>query len=792
MSDPLAEVRELAEAGEHERVIAACREAGALGPEARELLSASHRALGDLEEAAKQMQKAASGSADPSMLCRAGELWYMVGKYAKAVNEANKALKISPADPAATSLKAHSLISQDKHAEALKCCGSEPSDPRVQAAAGRALYETGKIKEAAKTCKLAFAAPGFSARFYAGLSTEGAEAKKHMAAALDEPYDAGPPAASTGRALRILGRTKEALKELNGDDPESACVKGQILQETGRQDEALEAFKKSTKCKAQNGEDMYHMAVSYYNLGLAGDASCHQRAKKILKDAKARNPGIPGAQKLAQDIDGQIKERREAGKIKLVPPPKPPQPKPEPKQKPARKRPKKPKPQPVAPDASETIKRAGALCAPGECKKALDILEELNALDILRADAQFCKGMAYYGLAKYEEAHTCFERAARRDPKLKHQYWRAMSLFRQGRSGMLEAGFNTKVERYREAKNLLDKIISADPLYPGARTLMGLVEFNISNTIKTSGRSDSARSFREALKIDSSDAVALYHLGQACEHDGRAVEANGLYDQAIQAGPDASGFLCEPLYCRGYALDLRGQHEQALTQYLEALARDPDYGPAFAEEAGRVRGQEWQGRPAYRELEVWVVDTNVALPHLARSKLGFDIPDWIDLAYHRRRFWDRLRDGSYVIPEVCKTEIVRTLKDILPKHVHEARRIGAVITDVRAELDGLPRTRWTEAADSIKPDDVMRVRRAYWLAWFRMHPQKKAEWMETKRKGRRPLAGGPPLGINDTKILAATAKLASGSRGAGLVTGDNDFLLFKGMADELGVRIVNV
>ena len=792
MSDPLAEARELAAAGEHERVIAACRKAGALGPEARELLSSSHEALGDFEEAAKQMQKAASGSADPSVLCRAGELWYKAGKHAKAANEAGKALKTSPGDPAATALKARALISQDRHAEALKCCGPEPSDPRVQAAAGRALYETGKTKEAAKMCKLALAAPGFSARFYAGLAAEGAEAKKHMASSLDEPRDADSPGARTGRALQVLGRAQDALKVLD-DDPKSACIRGQILQELGQQKEALEAFKRSTKGRAQNSEDMYHAAVSCYNLGLDGDASWHQKAKKTLKDARARNPGIPGAQELAHDIDEQIVKRREADEVKLAPRPKPVQSKPKPVQKPARKKAKKPKPpRPALPDASEIIRKANMFCAPGECRKALDVLEDLSAADASRADAQFCKGTAYYGLAKYEEAHTCFERAAGRESSLKHQYWRASSLFRQGRSGMLEAGFNTKVERYREAKSLLDKITSADPLYPGARTLMGLVEYNISNTIKTSGRDDSARSFREALKIDPSDAVALYHLGQACEHDGRAAEANRLYDQAIQAKPDASGFLCEPLYCRGYALDLCGQHEQALTQYLEALARDPDYGPGFAEQASRVRGQEWQRRPAYKDLEVWVVDTNVALPHLARSELGRDLPGWADLAYHRRRFWDRLQDGSYVIPEVCKTEILRTLKDMLPRHVREARLIGAVITGVRATLDGLPRTRWTEAAESVKPDDVMRVRRAYWLAWFRMHPQKKAEWTEKKRKGRRPLAGGPPLGINDTKILAVAAKLASGSRGAGLVTGDNDFLVFRGMADELGVRIVNV
>lgn len=797
MSDPLAEARKLAEAGMHREAAEACRAAGASGAEASELKSLAHEKLGEPAEAARHLQRALSGSSDPQEICRLGELWFKAAKYAKAANAADRALKSAPGDPAATALKARALVCQDRHAQALQCCGPEPSDPRVQAAAGRALYETGRTEEAGRLCAQACAAPGFAARFYAALCSQGSEAERLFAEALKEPPDVDSPRARTGRALLALGRTGEALAELGGgDDPKSACIRGQALQEAGRLSEALAAFREAARRRAENSEDMYHAALACHRLGLEGDRSWHARARKILKDARARNPGIPGAAKLARALEEQVSRLQEAEKKRLEREPAAPEPKPEPRPRPARRKARKPRPRPEPEiDADRIIRQAAESCAPGKCKDALAALDRLPADAALRAGAQFCKGMAYYGLARYEEAHTCFERADKAEPRLQYRYWRAMSLYRQGLSGMLEGAYNTKAERYREAKRLLDKITSADPLYPGARTLTGLAEHHISNTIKSASGDDSARSFREALKIDPSDVVALYHLGQAREREGRMPEANELYDRAVNAEAAASGFLCDPPYCKGYAQDLLGQHEAALTGYQEALLRDPDYGPGFAREAIGARGREVQGgRGAARDedLEVCVVDANVAMPHLARSKLGFDPPDWVHLAYHRRRFWKRFGEGSYVVPDVCRNEILRTLRDKLPQMAPGAGRGRAVMDDVRAKLDGAPRTRWSEAVQGVGPADVMRVKRAYWLAWFRMHPDKKNEWVRKKRAGGRRLDGGPPRGAGDTRILAAAAKLASAGARAGLVTDDNDFLMFRSVADELGVRVVRV
>lgn len=791
MSDPLAQARELAGAGRHEEAIEACRAAGVSGAEARELKASSYEALEKWEEAARQLQKTRSG---PEAACRIGELWFKAAKYAKAANAADKALKSAPGDPAATALKARALVCQDRHAQALQCCGPEPSDPRVQAAAGRALYETGRTEEAARLCAQACSAPGFAARFYAALSTEGGE--YWAEAALQDPSDVDAPRCRMGAVLHKLGRLDEALEKLDGDDPKSACLRGQVLEQAGKKKEALGAFKKAAGCRMENSEDMYCAALACYNLGLAGDMSLHTTAKSILKNAKSRNPGIPGAAELARLIDGQIAERSTESRTKLIPP-KRAEPEPKPKIKPKPKKPKKPRARRAQPavDADRIVRDACKSCVPGRCSDALSALDGLPESAALRADAQFCKGMAYYGLAKYEEAHTCFERADKAEPRLQYRYWRAMSLYRQGLSGMLEGAYNTKAERYREARRLLDKIISADPLYPGARTLTGLAEYHISNTIKSASGDDSARSFREALKMDPSDVVALYHLGQAREREGRMPEANELYDRAVNAEAVASGFLCDPPYCKGYAQDLLGQHEAALTKYQEALLHDPDYGPGFAREAIGARGREIQsarGTARDEDLEVCVVDANVAMPHLARSKLGFDPPDWVHLAYHRRRFWKRFGEGSYVVPGVCKNEILRTLRDKLPQMAPGAARGRAVVDDVRAKLDSAPRTRWSEAAEGVGPADVMRVKRAYWLAWFRMHPDRKNEWVRKKRAGGRRLDGGPPRGAGDTRILAAAAKLASAGARAGLVTDDNDFLMFRSVADELGVSVVRV
>jgi len=788
--EPLEEAGRLAGQGRHQEAVELCRKAVSAGlrAEGYAAMASSYEALGMHEKAAECLQKS-----DRTASLRKAALLYRAGRHAKAASEADKILKGTPGEPGALAVKALSLVGQNMHAAALECC-ADISDPRVLSAKGRALYETGRLKEAARCCK---EGAGFSARFYAALSLKGKGAQKYYEeAALQKPDDTDSPRASMGTVMWRLGRTAEALEELDvPGDPKAACIRGQVLKEAGRA-EASDWFKNAARCRSENWEDLYYVGLACHMLGLDGDVRWHQKAAKALKASQARNRSSPAVAELlagAEKESGRrLQEAEDSLRRPAAPEPAPRKPKPAPKR---RARPKKKRPAaPRLPDAQGTVRRAKELCEPGSCEKALAALDELAVPDRQRADAQFCRGMAHYGLAKYEEAQACFEKAG---SGLEATYWSAMSLFRLGLTGMLEVGRSQKAQRYRDAKRLLDRILGADPLYPGARTLSGLVEYHSSRSIGIASGADARRSFGEALKADPADAVALYHLGQALDHGGDASEANRMYGLAAEAKIEASGFDSWPSYCKGYALDLLGQYETALSVYLDALARDPDYGPGFAEQMREARGKP--PGPHYNmqspddgRLDVCIVDTNVSLPHLVRSFLQDDVREWMNLAYHRKKFWTRLQEGSYVIPAVCRHEIIGQLNsDFLAKYAPRASRLR--VTDgVKDTLNGLPRTRWSEEAGSAGPRDVMRIRRAYWRAWFAMSREAKEKWSYKKRRGGRPLAGGPPMGARDSRILAIAAKIASGGSSVGLVTDDNDFLMFGSAIKELDVDVVEV
>ena len=791
MEELLAEARRLAGSGEHERAVGLCREAVASGRRAEgyAAMASAYEAGGMHAKAAECLQKGGGG---PSL--EGGSLWYRAGRYAKAASEAAKVLKEEPGRAGALALKARALASQDRHAEALECC-SGSQDPLVLSARGRALYETGRTKEAARCCKEACSAPGFSARFYAALSLGGREAKKYYEAALGEPRDLDASGASVGLALWRSGRAAEALEELRaGADPKAACIGGQILKEA-EEPGAADWFKRAAKCRAANSEEMHYVGLACHMLGLDGDARWHQKAAKALKAAQARNRARPGLAQLLEAVEEERRRRLREAEEGLRAPERRAERKPERRARAAPKKKKKPAPAPPArADPAEAVARASKLCAPGGWERALSELDGLPVPDQLRPDAQFCKGAAYYGLAKYEEAQACFERAGSGPGAT---YWSAMSLFRLGLSGMLEVGRTQKAQRYRDAGRLLARILRADPARPGARTLAGLVEHHSSRSIGTASGADAERSFAEALKIDPADAVALYHLGQARERAGEPGEAGRMYERAAESGGGSAALESWPAYCKGYALDLLGQHETALSVYLGALEHDPDYGPGFAGQMREARGRPPE--PHYNmqphedgRLDVCVVDTNVALPHLVRSFLPDEVREWMNLAYHRKRFWGRLKAGTYMIPAVCRHEIMGQLRsDFLAKYAPRAGRLR-VIDGVKKTLYELPRTRWSEEAGDAGPGDVMRIRRAYWRAWFGMGREAKERWAQKKRRGNRQLAGGPPMGARDTRILAIAAKIAAGGSSVGLLTDDNDFLMFGSAIKELGVQVVEV
>ena len=92
------------------------------------------------------------------------------------------------------------------------------------------------------------------------------------------------------------------------------------------------------------------------------------------------------------------------------------------------------------------------------------------------------------------------------------------------------------------------------------------------------GDLDSARRWYElAARLDLSDAVIPFNLGNVLDELGRPREAEIAYRQAIQRRPD----LADAWFNLGVLQEKMGREAEALSSYEQAFAVEPDYADAM-------------------------------------------------------------------------------------------------------------------------------------------------------------------------------------------------------------------
>jgi tetratricopeptide (TPR) repeat protein len=121
--------------------------------------------------------------------------------------------------------------------------------------------------------------------------------------------------------------------------------------------------------------------------------------------------------------------------------------------------------------------------------------------------------------------------------------------------------------RLREAEQLYDAVLAADPRHFEAIYRLGLIRLH-------QGRfADAEPLFRRAVKLDKRSADAQHHLAIVLTGMQRLEEAVPRFQRALALRPR----YAEAHNNFGHALQLLGRHEDAVAHYEEALAINPAY-----------------------------------------------------------------------------------------------------------------------------------------------------------------------------------------------------------------------
>lgn len=138
--------------------------------------------------------------------------------------------------------------------------------------------------------------------------------------------------------------------------------------------------------------------------------------------------------------------------------------------------------------------------------------------DMPEAQAWYDKGNELYGLGRYEEASSRFDKALRLNPRLAGA-WAGKGLA------------SNALGRYQDAVHCYDESLRLDPRDPA-------VWHDKGNTLCALGRLEGALNcFNEALILDSRDARAWHNKGVCLAGLGHPDEAIACYDKALAIDP---------------------------------------------------------------------------------------------------------------------------------------------------------------------------------------------------------------------------------------------------------------
>jgi tetratricopeptide (TPR) repeat protein len=132
----------------------------------------------------------------------------------------------------------------------------------------------------------------------------------------------------------------------------------------------------------------------------------------------------------------------------------------------------------------------------------------------------------------------------------------------------------------REAEELYDRVLAADPRHFDAVYRLGLIR------LQQGQFADAESLFRRAVKLDKRSADAQHHLAIALTGLMRIEEAIERYGKTFALRPG----YAEAYNNLGYALQLVGRHEEAAKHYGRALKINPSYAEAHNNLANALVG----------------------------------------------------------------------------------------------------------------------------------------------------------------------------------------------------------
>ena len=228
------------------------------------------------------------------------------------------------------------------------------------------------------------------------------------------------------------------------------------------------------------------------------------------------------------------------------------------------------------------------------------------------AQAHARLGLALFGLARYEEALTSYDRAVSLEPgRAVTHLARALPLANLGRSEEALVSCGTAAEldpslpdahlskanilagmgRGTEALAACDRAIEMDGSLQRAHLLRGSI-------LSGMGRSAEAlAAYDRSIVLDVYDGNARLRRADLLAGMSRSVEALGAYDVAAELDPQNADVYSR----KASLLRILGRHDEALCNYNRAIGAKPDHTDALVGKAGILALLGRDGEPGDRD-----------------------------------------------------------------------------------------------------------------------------------------------------------------------------------------------